>query len=162
MIEKIVVAAVIVVGAFAMNASAKAVDASGPGVTAVQNKRASLPSATHAALFANPAPGTLVPQWTPGGGVYQFFTGSAGTGAIYWEPGKAQAFILYGAILSQFAATGYEVTNGYPRSDERNPQASWPCDQAGLGSPWREQEFGVIRLGCWNPSSGAWFVDMGI
>jgi len=102
---------------------AQAADASGPGVSAIRAKRDSLSSELRHANFETPI--TENPQWTPDGGVFQFFTGSADIGAIYWSK-YTGAHVVYGDILAYWANAGYETELGYPSDDEGGAASTCP------------------------------------
>jgi uncharacterized protein with LGFP repeats len=120
-------------GAFAN--AARANDASGPGVDAVREKAAELGGLT---------PMTANPQWTPNGGVFQFFNG--GDAAIYWST-TTGAHLIHGDILQAWNANGFENGYGYPFEDEG--PASDNCG----GGAVRSQGFrdGCTIL-CWSPA----------
>jgi hypothetical protein len=101
--------------ALTMSSVAIAADATGPGVSAVSAKLRSLSSALRKQNFQTAL--QSVPQWTPSGGVFQFFAGSIDMGAIYWSQ-RTGAHIVYGAILHYWAERGYETDIGYPTNDE--------------------------------------------
>lgn len=121
-------------GALTLGSSeALAADASGPGVQAIRDKLDSLPAKLRDANFATAF--TENPQWTPDGGVYQFFQGSNDIGAVYWSKGTG-AHILYGDILAYWADAGYETVLGYPTNDESDDVSVW-CPDGTV----RSQEF---------------------
>lgn len=132
-------------GSLAISNHASASAASGPGVSAVNAKLASISSGLKAEYFKNKE--NSVPQWTPSGGVFQYFNGSSGEGAIYWSSGTG-AHVIYGAILVFWRQSGYEVVDGYPTSDEL---AGNPASFCGAGVV-REQHFNAADYLCWDGS----------
>jgi uncharacterized protein with LGFP repeats len=121
--------------ALVCSSAARADDASGPGVDAVVAKAAEVGGLT---------PITPNPQWTPNGGVFQFYNG--GDAAIYWSA-QTGAHLIHGDILEAWREKGFENGLGYPFDDEG--PASDNCG----GGAQRSQGFvdGCTIL-CWTPA----------
>jgi uncharacterized protein with LGFP repeats len=113
--------------------SAHAADATGPGADAVRAK---------AAEIGGLEPITPNPQWTPDGGVFQFYNDN--DAAIYWSANTG-AHLVHGDILSKWRELGFEAATGYPTEDEGEPAE--PC-----GNAERSQAFGGGgHFLCWRP-----------
>lgn len=114
------------------------------------------------------------PLATPDGGAFQFFSGSAGVGAIYsyayaTDVGTARVTSpVYGAILSAWGNWGFETLLGYPTSieDDAADEPGAACRSEG---GVRQQPFGYVgftaaderptsarALLCWSPERGVW------
>lgn len=119
--------------ALAVATSVQAADASGPGVDAVRQK---------AAEVGGLDPIEPNPQWTPDGGVFQFYNG--GDAAIYWSA-TTGAHLVHGDILGEWRARGFEDSLGYPIEDEGEPAAF-----CGDGAE-RSQAFSKGTSLCWRP-----------
>jgi hypothetical protein len=134
--------------------AALAVDAWGPGVEKVNIRYSFIGDTLRDQYFVNKS--NAVPQWTPDGGVFQYFSGAWGEGAIYWSADTG-AHAMYGDILSYWRWRGYEPVLGYPYTEEIDSYDAGWCGPTSL----REQHF---RIGgtttvtvCWN-QNGAWEV----
>ena len=142
---------------FAAGSSALAADADGPLADAVVNKYDEIPVDLLAQYYEQAD--TTEPQWTPGGGVFQFFHGALGPGAIYAGPRRdgAFAYLIYGNILVAWGSYGYENGSGYPITEEKD---SWPGSACSHHSTavTRQQSFrdseGRIWNYCVRPSDG--------
>ncbi|HEY2732711.1 MAG TPA: hypothetical protein VGI70_01940 [Polyangiales bacterium] len=121
--------------ALGCSAVVRANDASGPGVDAVRAK---------AAEVGGLNPMTPNPQWTPNGGVFQFYNDN--DAAIYWSAATG-AHLIHGDILRDWSARGFENGVGYPFDDEG--PASAICE-GGV----RSQSFTPdgCDLLCWSPA----------
>lgn len=124
----------------AMGAPASAEDATGPALTAVNNKKNELAGTALAREYYAKAVNT-VPQVDRDGSVYQFFSGSRGDGAIYWTS-QFGAHIVYGAFLDYFLTKGKQEDIGYPVKDPVNG----PGDGCPEGSVLKRQIFARIHV----------------
>lgn len=113
-IKRFVAGLAIILGATAMAAPAWAEDATGPGANAVVAKRNQIANTAIGRDYFQTA--HHKPQWTPDGGVFQYYSGNRGDGAIYWSA-KTGAHYIYGAFLDFFSDNGHEAVLGYPLND---------------------------------------------
>jgi hypothetical protein len=102
--------------------SAVAQSASSAGASAINAKRNG--TRVPAGYYAKPT--GSAPRRGAGDGAYQYFSGSQGSGAIYWSP-KTGAHLIYGPILAYFERNGHEERIGYP-VDDPLPGPGTGCD----------------------------------
>jgi hypothetical protein len=102
------------------------------------------------------------------GAAYQFFQGTDGAGALYWQDRETYriAVAIYGAFLSHWSQAGYERgTLGFPI--EREQAASGACAREGAvrQQPFRGKPYGSAEptaldnpptMLCWSPARGVW------
>jgi len=136
-IKRFVAGLAVIVGAMAMAAPAWAEDATGPGANAVVAKRNQIANTATGRDYFQTA--HHKPQWTPDGGVFQYYSGARGDGAIYWST-KTGAHYIYGAFLDYFEAKGHEEGLGYPLID---PQTG-PGDGCQAPDTTKRQAFSHI------------------
>lgn len=116
-IKRFVAALALIAGTTVVAAPAWAEDATGPGANAVVAKRNQIANTATGRDYFQTA--HHKPQWTPTGGVYQYYSGARGDGAVYWSS-KTGAHYIYGAFLEFFQDRGHEAGLGYPLNDPEN------------------------------------------